>query len=134
MNTATQEKTLPELCEQFGITLEVAPAMAPKTASLWQKDSNCWEVTLKQDNRKMTFLFYQGRAHTTPPTCADVVHCVASDYNIFQESGNLEGFGGFFGWDENTLPTWRAVKRQSIRWELLIQNKATREAIGACEY
>jgi hypothetical protein len=62
------------------------------------------------------------------------VHCLASDRNILSSCDTLKCFAGCFGWNEDTANTYRAIKRQSARYNKLIGNTTTLELIGSKEY
>jgi hypothetical protein len=129
----TTMKTMPELCEEFGIELELKRTRAPKHASKWQKEANAWIAILSRDGYHLATPYYTGKAIKTV-TVADVVHSLASDYNIFQTAGSLKGFGDEFGWDEDTAKTWEIISHQARVWEEFIADPYLLQTLGECEY
>ena len=129
----TAEKTLPELCEQYGIELELKRTKTPANATGWQSRANAWLAILSRDGYHLAVPYYTGQAVKTV-TVADVVYCLASDYNVYINSGSLKGFGDEFGWDEDTHTTWEAITRNAKLWVEFIPDYMTREELGACEY
>ena len=132
METLTQ--TLPEIVQELGITSTIKWQDTPANAPQWAQDFNAYRVTLRYQGRRIAFNFYQGKGHKTEPTTSDAVWSLASDYNSHASAPTLAEFGGEFGWDENTLQTFRAVRSLAKRWEKLIGDSAILETIGAVEY
>ena len=132
--TTTQEQTLPELVNELGITLEIRHRSHPNKVSEWQEKANCYRVTLRYQGRSYSLNYYQGRGIEREPGVVDVVHCLASDRNILSSCDTLKCFAGCFGWNEDTANTYRAIKRQSARYNKLIGNTTTLELIGSKEY
>jgi hypothetical protein len=130
----TLEKTLPQIVEELGITSTIKWQDTPATAPDWAQDFNAYRITLNYQGRKMSFNYYQGKAVKHEPTTADAVWTLASDYNSHLSAPTLADFGGEFGWDENTLATYRAVKNLAMRYKKLIGNEETLEMIGQVEY
>ena len=130
----TIEQTLPELINELGITLEIRHRAHPNKVSEWQAKANCYRVTLRYQGRSYSLYFYQGRGIKRDPNVSDIVHCLASDLNILSGCDTVQCFGDCFGWDENTLNTYRAIKRQSARYSKLIGDPSTLELIGSKEY
>ena len=134
MTTATEEKTLPQLCEEFGITSTVKEIQVPETAPEWARNTSAYRITLRHNGRHLSFNFYQGNALTRKPSTADAVWTLASDYNSHQSAPTLQDFGGEFGWNEHTLATFRAVKNLAMRWEKFIGDASILETLGQVEY
>jgi hypothetical protein len=130
----TIEQTLPELITELGITLKIRNRAHPSKVSEWQAKANCYRVTLSYQGRTYSLYYYQGQGIKRDPSVSDVVHCLASDLNILSGCDTLKCFGNCFGWDENTVDTYRAIKRQSARYSKLIGDPSTLELIGSKEY
>jgi len=131
--TTMDEKTLPELCEMYGIELKLKRTKTPANATQWQKDSDAWLAILSYDGYHVAVPYYTGKAVKTV-TVADVVNAIASDYNIHQSCQTLKCFGDCFGWDENTSSVWDVICYNAKLWEGFIPSAHLREMIGACDY
>lgn len=64
----------------------------------WQRKAHPYTVTVKYDKKQMTIPFFMGMAHTSEPTAEDVMPCLASDYDIYQNY-EFEDFCNEFGYD-----------------------------------
>ena len=133
MTTATEEKTLPQLCDELGITLKLKKAKTPRNASDWQKISNSWLAILEMDGYVIATPYYTGKA-VKKTTVADVVHSLASDWNTWKSCENVQGFAGEFGWDDDTLSTWEVVERLAKEWEHFVGDESILETLGQVEY
>ena len=133
MTTATAEKTLPQLCDELGITLKLKKAKTPRNASDWQKISNSWLAILEMDGYVMATPYYTGKA-VKKTTVADVVHSLASDWNIFKQCEDLNGYGDEFGWDAETVNTWNLISHNAHAWEHFIGNTWTLQTLAETEY
>ncbi len=90
-----------------------------------------WAVALRLRGRRLTTKFYQGTAHTKPPTAADVLACLISDASAGAQS--FEGFCGEFGYDEDSrkaLSVYKACKSMKPRIERFLGD-AFEEFAGA---
>lgn len=84
----------------------------------WQRDARQWTVTLRYGRRRMSVPFFQGRAHTSEPTAADVLGCLLSDASCYDNARDLADFCADFGYDEDSRKaktTYRACGRISKR-------------------
>jgi len=134
MTTATEEKTLPQLCEEFGIKLQLKKAKTPHEASKWQKNcANSWLAVVSYNGYSMAVPYFTGKA-VKKTTIADVVHSLTSDWNTWESCENVRGFAGEFGWDDDTLNTWEAVERLAKQWEHFIGDASVLETLGRVEY
>ena len=134
MTTETEEKTLPELVQELGITHTVQRIDTPENAGEWQKKANAYGVSLRYQGRKMTFVYYQGTGIKTEPSCADLVHCLSSDLNILNSCETYECFVGCFGLDIHSHKTYAHLKKQGTRYEKLIGNSETISQLLEMEY
>jgi len=130
----TNTKTLPEIVQDLGITSTTQEQDTPQNAPKWAQTANAYRVTLKYQKRRMTFNFYQGRGNKEDPTTADLVYCLASDLNLLSSCPTLEEYGHEFGWDENTLKTFRLVKNLSKRYQKFISDPSILELLAGVEY
>jgi hypothetical protein len=73
---------LEKLVEDLGIT--IVCEYGAKNPNPEFKDGHGYTCTLyaKDKRRKLTVDFYQGAAHTSDPSAADVLYCVCSDANF----------------------------------------------------
>jgi hypothetical protein len=69
--------------ERLGLSIEVARSDAPPPKSF--KGCHAYKVTLRRGARSFSLPFYQGSAHTAPPTLADVMDCLRSDAQCIQD-------------------------------------------------
>lgn len=133
MTTTTEEKTLPQLCEELGFKLQMKKAKTPHDATEWKKNANSWVAVISFNGYSMAVPFFTGKA-VKKTTAADVVHSLTSDWYTRQSCENVQGFAGEFGWDEDTLPTWEAIERLAKEWEHFIGDVSILERLGACDY
>lgn len=128
MTTVT--KDLPALLEELGVSLKIIHKAHPNKVTAWQAKANCYRVTLSYQGRSYSLYFYQGTAITRDPSVSDVVACLSNDYSILNSCDTLKCFGECFGWNEDTVNTYRAIKRQSARYSKLIGDAAILKLIG----
>ena len=129
----TTTKTLPELCDEWGIDLQLKRTKTPKNASAWQKSANSWLAILSRDGYHLATPYYTSSA-VKKTTVADVVHSLASDHNIFTSCATLKGFGDSFGWDEDTASTWELITHNAKAWEDFLGDPYLLQTLGECEY
>ena len=63
-------------------------------------------------------LFYQGFGIKDAPTLERVIENLASDYTFAQYT--LDEYGDEFGWDKETINTYKQLKSLNNRYEKLI--------------
>lgn len=130
----TTAKTLPQIVEELGIKSTIKRQDTPQNAPEWAQTANAYRITLSYQKRRMAFNFYQGRGNKEDPTTADLIYCLASDLNILSSCPTLEEFGQEFGWDQNTVKTFRAIKKQSGRYQKFVNDPAILELLAGVEY
>jgi hypothetical protein len=130
----TEDITMPQICEDFGITLELKPTKTPRNASKWQKEANSWLAVLEMDGYYMATPFYTGKGLTRDITVADVVHALASDWDTYRMCQTLKGFGDHFGWDEETATTWELITHNAHEFEYFVGNNSILEMMAGVEY
>ena len=134
MTTLTEEKTLPQLCEEFGFKLQLKKAKTPHNASKWQQNcADSWLAVIFYNGYTMAVPYFTGKA-TKKIVVADVVHSLTSDWNTWQSCENVQGFAGEFGWDDDTFTTWELITKNSKEWEHFVGDVSVLETLGACEY
>lgn len=132
METIT--KTLPQILEELGITSTVKWQDTPRNAPEWAQTANAYRVTLRYQKRRMTFNFYQGYGVKNDPTTADLVYCLASDFNCLNSAPTLKEFGQEFGWAEDTAKTFRAIKDLSKRYQKFISDPLILQLLAETEH
>ena len=134
MTTATEEQTLPQLCEELGFKVQLKTAKTPHNASKWQMNcANSWLAVISFNGNSMAVPFFTGKA-VKKTTAADVVHSLTSDWFTHKDCENVQGFAGQFGWDDDTLSTWEAIERLAKEWEHFVGDISILERLGACDY
>ena len=111
-----QEMTLTEYLRGIGLDLEFSYDYNEE-APEWASKSNHYYITLRKDNEKMSFWFYQGTA-LDEPTLERIIECLAHDRTYARMT--LDEFGDEFGWDKNTTRTHRHLVSQNENYEWLI--------------
>ena len=82
----------------------------------WQIDARKFTVTLRYQTRRLTLAFFQGSAHTTPPTTHDVLSCLLADASY--AGYTFDEFARELGYDPDSraaYKTYRAVATQTAR-------------------
>ena len=134
MTTATTEKTLPQLCEELGFKLELKKAKTPHNASKWQMNcANSWIAILSFDGYSIAFPYFTGKL-VSETSVADVVHSLTSDWGIWKDCGDVQGFANEFGWDGETLVNWSVLEHNSKKWEHFVGDVSILETLRAVEY
>lgn len=133
MTTDTLEKTLPQLCDELGIKLQLKKAKTPHNASEWQKKAESWLAVISYNGYSISFPYFTGQA-VKKTNVADVVYSLCSDWNSWKSCENVEGFAGEFGWDKDTHTTWELVATQSKNWEHFIGDNLIIETLAGVQY
>lgn len=132
MNTDTV-KELPALLDELGVTVNAVQIDHPESAPEWAKGTtNAYRVTVIYDGRRTSLFFYCGYGVKNGPTVADVVYALARDYD--SSCYTLKEFGDEFGWNFDTMETYRAVKRNGAKFKRLFPNDDVRLSIAESEY
>lgn len=118
--------TLERYLQQIGVKFKVSQDYNDK-ATGWQTNANHYRVTISRFNRSMTFWFYQGYGIKSDPTLASVIESLNSDRLC--ATYTLQEFGDQFGWDSNTLPTYRLLQDLNKRYERVIGHDSILENI-----
>ena len=133
MTTATNELDLPTYLTGLGIKITTKQIDHPTNAPDWaHKSANAYRVTLTYQGKRTGLFFYQGTGIKGDPTLAGVISCLASDYAYSRYS--LQEFGDEFGWDSNTVSTYRAVTRSGIKLARLLGDVALIDQINEIGY
>jgi len=132
MNTDT--KQLPELLNELGIKANAVRIDHPASAPAWALDrtTSAYRVTVTYNKRRTSLYFYCGSAVKSAPSAADVVYALARDYD--SSCYTLQEFGDEFGWNSETVDTYRAVKRNGAKFKRLFSADDIRLAIAESEY
>ena len=130
----TKEKTLTELVNELGIKLTSKRIDAPEKATEWQQKSNAYRVTLRYQDRSMSFNYYQGTGIKENPNCEGVVACLNSDLNILNSCQDFKCFVDCFGLDIHSQQTYTKLKKQSARYENFIGDSDVLSTLLEIEY
>jgi hypothetical protein len=79
--------------------------------------------------------FSQGSAHTANPTLAEVLDCLVSEAQGYDDARGFEDWCSGYGYDTDSRKaerTWRAVKKQAEQLSRTLGTKAY-EALKECE-
>lgn len=129
----TDTKNLPQLLEALGVSAKITPIEHPTSAPKWALDNaNAYRVNLSYEGRRAGFYYYAGTGIKHSPSVADVVWSLARDYD--SSCYTLEEFGDEFGWDKDTLPTFKAIKKNWAKFTRLFPNPDLRSNIAEIEY
>jgi hypothetical protein len=106
---------LERLCRKLNIrtTCEYGAVEVPEG---WGAGTHPWKVRLRFGRRSLTVPFFQGCAHTSEPTAADVLSSLALDARAGDQS--FEEFCGDYGYDPDSRTaerTWKACARTAPR-------------------
>ena len=72
------------------------------------KARDIWRITLRRHGKSYSFKFGQSIADVgETPTAYDVLACLTK-----YDPGTLDYFGAEFGWDKNTVKTYKAVVKE----------------------
>ena len=97
-----------------------------------QECSRSYRVTVKYEGRRTSLFFYCGSGVKSAPSVADVVYALARDYD--SSVYTLKEFGDEFGWNSETVDTYRAVKRNGAKFKRLFPADDIRLEIAESEY
>jgi hypothetical protein len=131
--TTDTVKDLPALLNELGVTAKAVEIDRPATAPEWvQEFSRSYRVTVKYEGRRTSLFFYCGSGVKSAPSVADVVYALARDYD--SSVYTLKEFGDEFGWNSETVDTYRAVKRNGAKFKRLFPADDIRLEIAESEY
>ena len=131
---STDTKQLPELLNELGVTANAVRIDHPASAPAWALDrtTSAYRVTVTYNKRRTSLFFYCGSAVKGAPSVADVVYALARDYD--SSVYTLKEFGDEFGWNSETVDTYRAVKRNGAKFKRLFPADDIRLAIAESEH
>ena len=117
-----ERKQLTDVVASLDITIECEKRslLTDEERANW-KDGTAWTVRLKHQGRSLTTSFFQGSAHKTAPSAADVLSCLASDARSGEQS--FEDFCGDFGYDADSRKaheTWKTCARMTKQLHKLL--------------
>lgn len=93
----------------------------------WRRTAHHYKCVLKCGRRQMTVPFSQGCAHTSEPTAADVLDCLASDAAGIENARSFEDWAGEYGYDTDSRKaerTFRTCERQAESLKRLVGPEA----------
>jgi hypothetical protein len=117
----TLENTTTELegyLTGLGVKFKVRQDYNQNAGDIWA-DANHYRVTISKDGRRMSFWYYQGYGIEHDPTLAGVIENLNSDY-LTASSYNLNEFGDEFGWNKDTVKTYRQITSLAKRYARVI--------------
>jgi len=104
-------------CRELGITATADPEMTEELPLFDVSEMHSYRVHLRYhfpgDSRRSKFAsvdFYQGSAHTKPPTVADVLYCILSDASA-RHHGSFEDWAQEYGFDEDSRKAEQIYRR-----------------------
>jgi hypothetical protein len=131
--TTTTIQDLPALLNELGVTANAVQVDHPASAPAWSLNrTRAYRVTVKYDGRRTSLYFYCGFGTNGAPSVADVIYDLARNYD--SSVYTLQEFGDEFGWDANTVETYRAVKRTGAKFKRLFPADDVRLSIAESEY
>lgn len=93
----------------------------------WMRQASHYKCTLRVGRKQMTTYFSQGCAHTSEPTVADVLNCLASDASCVScvrggqlQTVDFEDFARDLGYDEDSRKAERTYRQTIKQTEKLI--------------
>jgi hypothetical protein len=99
-------------CETNRITIECT--RKPMAGGDMPRGSHEWTCVLKNGRKRLTVDFFQGPAHTSEPSAADVLACLCSDARAGDQ--DFESFCSYFGYDADSRKveaTYKACARMA---------------------
>lgn len=132
-------ETMEAFAKRHGITAVAVRAAGNPNVPDARADMRHWTVTLSRTlfpvapsapDRRLTLSFSQGPAHNLPPTAADVLGCLASDYSGGE--GSFEEFCADFGYDTDSRRAetiYRAVVEQNRKLRVFLGPKLLAEIL-----
>ena len=126
-------KDLPALLADLGVTANAVRIDHPVSAPKWALDRTAaYRVTVTYNKRRTSLFFYCGLGVKSAPSAADVVFALARDYD--STAYTLQEFGDEYGWNSETVYTYRAVKRNAAKFKRLFPADDVRTDIAESEY
>lgn len=118
---------LETVCAELGIKAERTQG-APvsdldEDGDDWRRTARGWTVKLVHQKRSITVPFWQGAAHTKPPTAADVLSCLVSDASSYESARDFEDWARDLGYDTDSIKakrTYEACGRTAKRVRTLL--------------
>ena len=101
----------------LGLKLKVRQDYNDNAGDMWAS-ANHYRLTLSRNGRKMSFWYYQGYGIKQDPTLAGVIENLAGEYNLAEYS--LDDFGDEFGWNKDTVKTYRLITSLAKRYARVI--------------
>lgn len=128
-------KTYEEAAERYGIKLSCGRiGERPDNTGDWQADARHFRCRLSCGKRSFGFYFSQGSAHTQDPTISDVLDCMVSDANGYDNTSDFEDWASEYGYETDSRKaekTYRAVKKQAEQLKRTV-GEANYEALKEC--
>lgn len=92
------------MCERLGIRIscEYGANKAPPPDGFEKRACRPWRVTLRKGRRRLSVDFFQGMAHESEPTAADVVSCLVSDVWSIDNARTFSEWCSELGYDTDS--------------------------------
>ena len=131
--TTDTVKELPALLNELGVIAKAVRIDHPVSAPNWVTDTHAsYRVTVKFNGVRTSLFFYCGSGIKGEPSAADIVYALARDYD--SSVYTVQEFGDEFGWNSETVDTYRAVKRNGAKFKRLFPADDIRLAIAESDY
>lgn len=129
----TQEKTLTIYAEELGVEMWAEFTDTPENANEWQKSANAYLLTFTRGGVEEQFNYYQGKGFPDEPNLERGLECLVSDCRTLESCPTLKEFGSGFGWSEETLDTYEALKENARKMENLFEADELAELVRIVE-
>ena len=103
-------------CEVHNIRADVKYGADEKSHERMGRDMTPWTVTLKMGRRRMTVPFFTGAMVTSEPTSHDVLNCLVSDADGYDNARSFEDWCDTYGYDTDSRKaeaTFKQVEQQA---------------------
>jgi hypothetical protein len=111
-------------CSSYDITSTVKPTDRNPHMTGMPPGSTHWKVTLKRGKRRLTIPFSMGPAYRGEPQAAEVLDCLLSDANGYENcGGNFEEWASEYGLDADSRAaekTFKAVAASTQKLETFL--------------
>jgi hypothetical protein len=128
--------TLTQYIEKYDIQFEYHVVYSRPDGLMSESGQSHFRCRILRKPRAFSLYFSMGSAHTSPPTLADVLDCLASDASGYENSKDFESWASEYGYDADSRSAekiYRAVKRQSEQLKRTVGDEAYQELLWETE-
>lgn len=93
-----------------GLRFRATPTDRNPHMDSWDAGASHWRCTLSYAGRRMSVAFSHGSAHTSPPSLADVLNCLALDASGFENNSSFADWCAEYGYDTDSRKAERIYK------------------------